>query len=209
MKQAVDHLVWATPDLETGIEQMADLLGVRPMEGGAHPEFGTRNALLSLGSATYLEIIGPDSEQSSFEGKRWFGIDTLLEPRLVTWAVPTADIYALLERAASIGLDLGEVKRGSRRKPDGATLRWKLTASAELRAGGLIPFFIDWEGSSHPAGSAPAAGSLLSVRAHHPHPQALSKVLSALGIEILVKKAERPFLTAVIQKPDGSEIELK
>jgi hypothetical protein len=33
----VDHLVYATPDLNRGIEEIEKLLGVRAMAGGQHP----------------------------------------------------------------------------------------------------------------------------------------------------------------------------
>ncbi|MFP3740357.1 VOC family protein, partial [Burkholderia sp. SIMBA_019] len=37
MKLAIDHLVIAAPDLESGANHVADLLGVAPQGGGAHP----------------------------------------------------------------------------------------------------------------------------------------------------------------------------
>ena len=40
----VDHLVFACPDLEQGVEQIADLLGVRATPGGRHEGLGTHNA---------------------------------------------------------------------------------------------------------------------------------------------------------------------
>src|SRR5262245_37287646 len=80
--RTVDHLVYATPDLAVGIRRIETLLGVQATPGGQHPGEGTRNALVALGPTSYLEIIGPDSEQPTPAGPRKFGIDDLKEPRL-------------------------------------------------------------------------------------------------------------------------------
>src|SRR5262249_11322359 len=58
----VDHLAYATPDLEKGVAEIERLLGVRATPGGQHPGRGTRNALVSLGPTSYLEIVGPDPD---------------------------------------------------------------------------------------------------------------------------------------------------
>src|SRR4051812_3073895 len=38
----VDHLVYATPDLDLGVRTIEGLLGVRAAQGGQHPGLGTR-----------------------------------------------------------------------------------------------------------------------------------------------------------------------
>lgn len=117
----VDHLVYATPDLDLGVDRIERLLGIRAAPGGQHPGAGTRNALIALGPDVYLEIVGPDREQPEPAQPRWFRIDELEEPRLVTWAAKSNDIALTSDTARQSGIELGDVIAGSRRRADGAT----------------------------------------------------------------------------------------
>src|SRR5688500_19999478 len=106
----VDHLVYATPDLKRGVEEIEKLLGLRAIAGGQHPGRGTRNALIALGPTTYLEIIAPDPEQPAPKEPRPFGLDTLKQPRLVTWCASSRDLERLRGEAIRKGVHLGEVR---------------------------------------------------------------------------------------------------
>ncbi|HKA19081.1 MAG TPA: VOC family protein [Blastocatellia bacterium] len=204
----VDHLVYAAPNLTTAVEHVERILGVKSVVGGQHPGGGTRNALIGLGDETYLEIIGPDPEQPQPVRPRRFGIDDLKSPRLVTWAVKSTDLEATTEKAKTYGLDLGEVQSGSRRRPDGVLLAWRLTVSRTLTADGIVPFFIDWGNTQHPAKGLSKGCKLVSLRAEHPNAKAIEAGLSALGLNIRIDAGSAPALIATIQTPHG-QVELR
>jgi len=86
MSTPLDHLVFATKELQEGIDQIEALLGISAVSGGSHPGLGTCNAHVALGPKCYLEIIGPDPDQPDFEGTRPFGIDTIDSAKLMGWA---------------------------------------------------------------------------------------------------------------------------
>src|SRR5262245_49581764 len=179
----LDHLVYATPDLDRGVATIEKLLGIRAAAGGQHPGLGTRNALVALGPSSYLEIIGPDPEQPRPAGRRRFGIDELSAPRLVRWVVKGTDLEKLAAAAAGHGVMLGPVIPGSRRRPDGVELSWRYTDPNTVLGDGLVPFFIDWGTSPHPSASAARGATLLQVRAEHPDPGPVQKMLDVLGLD--------------------------
>lgn len=209
MLSKIDHLVYAAPDLAAAIEQVEQLLGVRAVPGGQHPGAGTRNALIGLGDETYLEIIGPDPSQPKPAGPRRFGIDGLRAPRLVTWAAKSNDLEGIIKTAKTYDIDLGQVQPGSRRRPDGALLSWKLTASPGFIAGGVVPFFIDWGQTQHPASTLPKGCTIVDLRGEHPDANRVQAGLSALGLKLRVDTGAAPALIATINTPHGRRVELR
>jgi hypothetical protein len=204
----IDHLVYATPNLAATVEHLEHLLGVRATPGGQHPGRGTRNFLLSLGPTAYLEIIGPDPEQPAPAFPRTFGIDDLREARLVTWAAHERDLERVAKDAADHGIQLGPLSDGSRKRPDGVLLKWRYTSPQTLVADGIVPFFIDWGTSEHPARSAAKGATLMSLRAEHPDAERVQQMLRQLGLDLAVTRGPRPALIATLQSPRG-RIELR
>ena len=204
----VDHLVYATPDLNRGIEEIEKLLGVRATAGGQHPGRGTRNALIALGPTSYLEIIAPDPEQPPPNQPRPFGIDSLKESKLVAWFVSSSDLEKLRRDAVGKGVPLGEVRSGSRQRPDGVQLQWQFTDPSTLVADGIVPLFINWGQSPHPALTAVKGATLVSLRAEHPDTQRVREKLQHLGIDLPLERGNTPALIAVIEGPRG-RVELR
>jgi Glyoxalase-like domain len=204
----IDHLVYATPDLQLGIDAIEQRLGVKATPGGQHPGLGTRNALVALGPTSYLEIIGPDPDQPKPAGPRRFGIDDLKAPRVVRWVIKSNELEAVSAKAAKAGVALGAVTSGSRRRPDGVVLSWRYTDPATVVVDGLVPFFIDWGTSPHPAATAARGALLMQLRAEHPDAERVRKMLDQLGLDLRVNRGSAPAIIATIDSPRG-RVELR
>jgi hypothetical protein len=198
----LDHLLWASPDLDDGMTIIAGLTGVMPAAGGSHPGFGTRNGLLSLGSA-YLEIIAPDPSQD-LEGNRGGHIAALPRPGLLTFAVRTPDLAGFAAAARRAGLRVGAPVAMSRTRPDGIHLAWTVQRVESDALPNLIPFAIDWQGSPHPTVTTPTGCTLVDVAALHPDPDAIAAIYAELNVPVDVRHAPRSGLTATLTSPRGS-----
>lgn len=203
----VDHLLYAVTDLEAGCDEIERVLGVRPVAGGRHPRYGTHNALLSLGPATYLEVIAPDPGLAVpergvlFPGQAGPG-------RIVTWVLRSESIDETAAAAVAGGVGLGPVESGRRENPDGTTLSWKLSDPYAMPYGGAVPFLIHWGDTPHPAATAPRGGELIGLRIEHDAPEPLREALSVLGVEMDVRNGDRFRLIARIRTATG-EVELR
>ena len=228
MDRGLDHLVYATPDLRASVEALSERFGTEPAPGGAHPGWGTRNALIGLGIGVYLEIIGPDPRQPDPERSRPFLIDNLTDARLVTWAYRHPDPESMrktLELALRNTPDdqevrLGPVRAMSRARPDGDTLHWRLSDPMALPVGGIVPFVIDWGTTPHPSTALPNDCKLLELVVSHPDADMLRPVLDAfrplrnepdgdisIVSDISIVAAPEPGIRARLETPNG-EIDL-
>ncbi len=204
----MDHLIFVAPDLDGGVRHVEGLLGVEMSPGGRHDGFGTRNRLLRLGDRAYMEVLSVDPDAPPPPGPRWFGLDDLQAPRLASWcaAVPTprADgLLELVEAGRAAGIDLGQIRRGRRARPDGSVIEWSMTDPWADRAGGVIPFFIDWGSSPHPADDLPAVCRFVGIRLEHPEVANVERWLSVLGLDAAVVEGSEPKVTVTLETPRG------
>jgi hypothetical protein len=190
----IDRLVYASNDLPSASSAVAELLGTAPTPGGHHVGHGTYNELLALGGATYLEVIGPDPTQPVPDAPRPFGIDSLDAPALVAWCVrPKRPLEEIVVEARAAGIELGEVAAMSRRRPDGALLKWKLTPpQLDGPFGRSLPFMIDWTGSAHPTEALQPLVRLVELEVVHPDPALLHAAFGIIGFGEEVTVLEGP-----------------
>jgi catechol 2,3-dioxygenase-like lactoylglutathione lyase family enzyme len=201
----LDHIVYAAPDLQAAVADFTERTGLRPVEGGAHPGWGTRNHLVGLGPDIYLEIVGPDPEQEEPAEPRPFMVDALRSPGIVTWCVRTDDLDAAVVRAHALNLDLGVVRGMSRRTPEGTLLQWRLTDPRDAPFAGLVPFLIDWGATPHPAESLTVRAGLADMHLSAPEPAALAARLAALGLDTRPEPGPTG-ITVTLDTPKGEVI---
>jgi hypothetical protein len=204
----IDHLVYACPNLEEAVDDIAVRTGVRAAGGGQHPGLGTRNALLSLGPRCYLELLGPDPAQPPPAEPRSFGLDNLRGPALRGWAVAPASLDSAIQAARAAGTDLGQPIAGLRYRPDGTPVRWRMTPPSELDGMAVAPFLIDWENSPHPAAQSPRGLLLAEFVIRSPDPDRIIALLDALGLAVRIQHAEVPGFSAAVRNPAGQDLVL-
>lgn len=207
MKAALDHLVVACGDLDDGIDWLQELTGVDVQRGGKHVTMGTHNALLRLGTDTYIELIAIDPDAPKPAHPRWFALDTLAmkqalleRPRLVHWVASVDDIAAATAAAPIARGTLHAFTRGA--------LHWRLTVpdDGSLPAHGVLPTLIAWDGELRPAPQLPASRvTLAQLAASHPEPDVIRRDLAVLGLAdvIQVTFASTPRLAAMVRTPRG------
>jgi len=202
----LDHLVYGVPDLAQGIGSLEVQTGVRARFGGQHPGRGTHNALLSLGVRRYLEIIAIDPEQAGAAGLLFPELRTLAQPRLIAWAVAVDNLAEVAKRAKAAHIETVGPLQGSRAQADGSLLAWRTLRLSSASLVGL-PFFIEWGSAAHPSETSPSGCSLTSFRIEHSAPEALSRALTSLNVEIPVSTGSQVRLAAQLSSPKG-EFEL-
>ena len=199
----LDHILIGSPDLDQGIAFIENVTGVRPAFGGVHPGAGTQNALLSLGTNRYLEIIAPDPKQPASADAR--DLRTLDGPAIVGWAQHPGDIEAFAQRLKREGVEVVGPNPGSRKRPDGRVLHWK-TLGLKDDANGLFPFFIEWSADSmHPSIDAPQGCTLDLFEGFTKESDLVRTVHRAdqLNLDLKISPSHGINLHAIIAGPKG------
>jgi hypothetical protein len=141
----IDHVVVVVEDLEAAVGDFAEL-GFRVTPGGVHAGGLTRNALILLQDGTYVELLGFTVPLRALETVRLVTpLDRRLAPRgragegLRDLALGARDLEIVCDALRASGLDVAGPLPGSRTRPDGTELRWRLAFPEDPR----LPFLIE------------------------------------------------------------------
>jgi len=136
MLRGIDHLVIVVPDLDAAVKTYRDL-GFTVVAGGRHTGIGTDNALIAFRDSSYLELVGFYEPRP--DHRWWPPLQT--GGGLVDFCLQTDDLAGdagLLRRA---GVDMGELERRFRTRPDGVEVRWVCTLARGAHRG-VAPFLL-------------------------------------------------------------------
>lgn len=200
-RATLDHLLIGGPDLDAAVRALEQHTGVSAVEGGSHPELGTRSAFARLGARHFVEIVAPDPRLS--HGAFAARLAGLAGPQLLMWAAHTDDAAAIVARADEAGYRT-VVTVVSRTRLDGAVLRWRTIFVTGHGAGALVPYFVEWPRGEHPSREGPPGLNLASFRIEGPRPEAIRSVLDALGVAVAVRHGERERMVASLETPKGA-----
>lgn len=145
MYLGIDHLVLAVPDPDVAAAGLEQALGLAATGGGRHDRSGTRNRLVFLGDS-YLELIGVEDPALAVGpiGAAVVGALEAGAPGLVTVALATQDLGAVVERLRRAGSPISDAVPGDRVRPDGQVVRW-LVAFPPRLGPAEPPFLIEHE----------------------------------------------------------------
>ena len=206
----LDHIVFAAgPDgLAATTARLSEQLGEPFRDGGIHPRFGTRNAVLPLSRTTYLKCVEvldhPASDKAPFGqavrarselGGGWLG-----------WVVAVDDLKPFEQRLGR------EAVNGNRHRPDGVELLWKQLGVKGLQSDPQLPFFVQWESGPehHPSSGATGEISLEAleiagdpVRVSEWLGESVEQPLEDLKVEWVAPNGTPGLVAAQLQTPTG------
>lgn len=206
MTATLDHFIYAGRDLDAMSAGFEALTGVRPGRGGRHPGLGTHNALASLGSDVYFELLAVDpTQRDALQGTMGGRIDALASPRLFAYMLKGKDLAQLKEVLARFGIG-ADLFDASRTTPDGRTLKWRLLVPHDNPLGDFVPKFIDWLDTPHPATTSTPGCRFEAFEIGHPQSAKLGELLGALGADVAVTASDRAHFRLRIGSPKGSVV---
>ncbi|HUP35517.1 MAG TPA: VOC family protein [Candidatus Limnocylindria bacterium] len=138
MLTRIDHVMICVPDLARGIEAYTRL-GFTVYPGGSHTGRATHNAI-AFHDEDYLEILSIRDRAAVAPGSPDASLADYLDQgggfRVV--ALQSDDLVADVAAMRGRGVDVGEIRDGGRRTPEGRELRWR---AALLGPRDALPIF--------------------------------------------------------------------
>jgi Glyoxalase-like domain len=147
----IDHVIYATRDLDRAAARLESELGVAALEGGRHEGLGTHNRIVPLGGG-YLELLAVCDPGEAARSILGAALQARIEQRgegLMGWAVALDDVKSV---AARLGSSITTIAR------EGMTAQ--LAGLDESLRRPFLPFFLARHSGVEDPGAAGAAGGI-------------------------------------------------
>jgi catechol 2,3-dioxygenase-like lactoylglutathione lyase family enzyme len=150
----IDHVIYATGDLDAATALVESRLGLTVVGGGRHERIGTHNRIVPLGGG-YLELLAvadPDEAARSALGRAVQQRIDEVGDGLLGWAVAVDDVEPVAER---LGIAVTSIARQG--------LTAKLAGVVESMREPFLPFFISRDHAIPDPGVGSDAGGITWV----------------------------------------------
>jgi catechol 2,3-dioxygenase-like lactoylglutathione lyase family enzyme len=146
----IDHVIYATSDLDVAATWVESELGLSAVQGGRHEGHGTHNRIVPLGGG-YLELMAVADPEEAAGSPMGSAVQARLaehDEGLFAWAIVVDDVGQLADR---LGLPMITVAR------EGLSVR--AAGLAEALRNPVLPFFLERdEGVADPGEGGDAGG---------------------------------------------------
>ena len=161
MITGIDHVVILVEDLGASMERYG-ALGFTVERGGQHPGAGTENALIPLADGAYLELLAVRDRLLAARHRLWQRADGRIRApgEFGGFMVGTDHLDQDATRLQLAGVTLAEQRAGSRLRPDGEQVRWRLVFPERRE----LPALIEDETPRAARVPAPVRGMCLGTR---------------------------------------------
>ncbi len=129
MNWKLDHIVQVVRDLEAARTAYRNA-GFNVIPGGRHPNAGVANELISLADGSYIELFSfVDLAQASPNHSSWAIFEA--GGGLASFWFGTQDVEADVAKLRALGIDIEAPRSGSRVRPDGYEVKFRLAVPSK------------------------------------------------------------------------------
>jgi hypothetical protein len=147
----IDHVIYATTDLDAASSYIEGQVGVEAVQGGRHEGLGTKNRIVPLGGG-YIELLAVDDPDEAARSTFGAALTARIAGEgdgLFGWATAVEDLEDTAER---LGTAITTIRR------EGLSAR--LTGLAEAMREPYLPFFVQRDPGVPDPGAGGDAGGI-------------------------------------------------
>ncbi|QDP39134.1 VOC family protein [Radiobacillus deserti] len=146
---AFDHIVYAAEDAEHAQKEYSVKRGLLTVKGGNHEKWGTYNYLCYLFNDSYIEWLSISDERKASKSdnpliKQLYQVLQERKSGGIQFALRTTDMDSMLNHFQTTGVEFEGPFAGSRQRPDGSVLEWRMLFPKSDVEGETLPFVIEW-----------------------------------------------------------------